>query len=200
MESNLRFRQKSWLRKGEETLSCLILSRREKPSLHTFCLFQQRLRLRLPRQYGKWVRAVVRLSWCYILNVQTALERWLNALLCPSGHPGEDPIEKLLKLEPHKVDTLKKVQRGEETCWQSWWSLSFTGNMSGKEINKHPCLLPQVVIYSYRTFMKVEMAFLMDKMQGNVFFCELSSIKYSNKRSMSSSTAHYFGYNKRISL
>uniref|UniRef100_A0A3Q3F8W5 Gamma-parvin n=1 Tax=Labrus bergylta TaxID=56723 RepID=A0A3Q3F8W5_9LABR len=32
-----------------------------------------------------------------------------NALLCLSGHPGEDPIEELLKLEPHKVNTVKKA-------------------------------------------------------------------------------------------
>lgn len=59
-------------------------------------------------------KSALMLGQCDILNVAQYSVQWLNIPLWLSDHPEADPIEQLLKLEPHKVNTVKKVWRGVE--------------------------------------------------------------------------------------
>lgn len=73
--------------------------------------FSTVMQLQILSTIQKVSKSLWRLRWCDILNViQTASPPTMTyTLLWLPGHPGEDPIEQLLKLEAHKVNTVKKV-------------------------------------------------------------------------------------------
>lgn len=110
MESNQKCRLKPWLRTGV----CL-------SSLQWFCEYKNHavtshsvgssaaVQPPTPPAVLKVRYSGQKLNWCDILNV---IQTWLkhtNTFFWRARHPGEDPIEQLLKLEANKVNTVKKV-------------------------------------------------------------------------------------------
>lgn len=89
---------------GEQNVACLV--GRCVETHGGFWLFEQDRLLQLSRQHSEWVKKVPSFDMLTLSNTTAQPEVTFPG---SSVSPEEDPIDQLLKLEAHKVNTVKQV-------------------------------------------------------------------------------------------